>query len=297
VPYPTGKTFGIDELSREVASSGLDVDDATAIMHIPRLVVRPLVRLVAGRPEREAQLVSTLLGAEPPRGFPLRTVTGQFIGVRATRPREDRIGRGVARKAGLVSAALNGGPRDIVMRGLGRTVYRRLVWMEMDLRRDGRVFQTDAPLEFSFLAQDDVKEIAAFRPGLGIARIRARFARGDRCYCARYDGRIASLSWIASGEAPIEYLQARRALEPGAVYCYDRYTNPAMRGHGIAPVTGSRVCRMLADEGFQTFAAVVHPENRAAMRHALRLGLRPVATVGWAGPRRLRRFFRRALAC
>ncbi len=295
VPYPTGTTFGLDELSRHAVASGLDVDDATAIMHVPRLAVRPLGRVVVGRPNREQQLLSTLLRAEPPRSLPLRAITGQFVGVRATRPVESRAGRQLVPATRALPSALAGRPRDIAMRVLGRTVDRRLVWMEMELRRDRPLLEADVPLDVSFLAMDDSAEIAAFRPGLAAAGVRARFARGDRCFCARHDGRIVELSWVATGVAPIEYLQAGRALRQGAVYHYERYTDPAMLGRGIAPATGSRLCRALADEGFDTFTTAVHSENWIAMRHALRFGLRPVGTVGWVGAGRFRRYFRGSL--
>lgn len=240
-------------------------------------------------------MLSTLLGAEPPRGLPLRTITGQFVGVRATCSTEGRGGRQLVPAARALPSALAGGPHDIAMRVLGRTVYRRLVWMEMDLRHDRPLLETDVPLDFSFLALDDIVEIAAFRPNLGVPGVRARFARGDRCFCARHDGRIVSLSWIATNMAPIEYLGARCALPPGAIYHFDRYTDPALRGRGIAPATGSRLCRALAEEGFDTFTTAVHSENRIALRHALRFGLRPVGTVGWVGAGRFRTYFRRAL--
>ena len=86
VPYPTGATCRPGELCGLVERVGLDVDDADAIMHVPRLAVRAAGRVVSGDAARADRLVSALLEAEPPRRLPFRTLSGQFAAVRATRP-------------------------------------------------------------------------------------------------------------------------------------------------------------------------------------------------------------------
>lgn len=150
------------------------------------------------------------------------------------------------------------------------------------------------PLELGFLDADRAEEIASFRPDSGVADVRERFERGDRCYGSRCDGALVSITWIATGVARIDYLDLALSLPPEIAYQYDRWTHPERRGVRIAPASGSQLHRQLAAEGFRTLAATVLAENRPAKANALRVGLRPVATIGWVGIRPFKRPFRRS---
>jgi hypothetical protein len=194
-----------------------------------------------------------------------------------------------------VREALSGGPRAVGTRVLGRTVYRRLEWLE--LRLDGPLDQIEplVPLVSRFLEPGDAGEIAALRPDLGNAGVLARFANDDRCFGSRHDGRLVSLIWISASVARIEYLELGVALAAGTAYWYDSWTDPAMRGLQVASSCGLRSCRALAAEGFRISAAAVSPENRAGMANVCKMGFEPVATVGWVGVGPVRRPFRRAI--
>ena len=294
VPYPTGTTCGLKELARMVGRAGLDVEDVDAIMHVPRLAVRSAGRAVAGDRVRAERLVSVLIRAELPRRLPWRTVSGQFVAVRATRPVDSVAGRHPrpARER-VIPAPRAGGPRAFAMRVLGKTCYRRLEWLELRLREPLPEIEACVPLDVGFIGEAGTEEIAALHPGIGSSGIRARFARGDRCFGARHDGRLVSISWIATGVAPIDYLGLAVTLPAGTAYHYDRWTDPRLRGLRIAPATGSRLCRVLVGEGIDTMAAAVLTENRAAMRNALGFGVRPAGIVGWVGIGPVRRAFRR----
>jgi hypothetical protein len=179
------------------------------------------------------------------------------------------------------------------MRLLGRTVYRRLEWMERPLDPVQQPHEASVPLTDGFLDVGDAEEIARVRPGLGLAAVRARFARGDRCFGSRHDGRLVSLTWVSRGVARIEYLDLACVLPPRTAFQYDRWTDPAQRGLRIAPSSGSRLSRTLAAEGDRLLTCCVLRENEAAVANARRAGYRTVGTVGWVGIGPVRRAFRR----
>ena len=294
VPYPTGRTCGLNELCRLVERAGLEVEDTDAIMHVPRLVVRAAGPSVAGNPARMDGLVSRLVEVEPPLQIPLRTVTGQFVAVRATRPAE----RGARRRESPEPAPrshgrLAGGPRALAMRILGRSVYRRLEWLEVPLRPPFPEVEPLVPLDTGFLGAADVEELVALRPKLDHAAVRTRFARGDRCFGARHDGQLVANVWVATGTAPIDYLGLAVTLGRGVAYRYDLWVDPRARGLRVAPAIGSRLSRLLANEGITCAATAVLHENRAAMSNAHRIGYRPAGVVGWVGVGPVRRAFRR----
>jgi hypothetical protein len=183
----------------------------------------------------------------------------------------------------------------VATRVLGRTVYRRLEWLE--LRLDGTLPDIEplVPLVSRFLGPADAREMAALRPDLGSAGVRARFANDDRCFGSRHDGRLVSMIWISTRVARIDYLGITVALSAGTAYWYDSWTDPSMRGLRVASSCGIRSCRAIAAEGFTVSAAAVSPENVAGMANVDKMGFEPMATLGWFGTGPVRRQFRRPL--
>jgi hypothetical protein len=184
----------------------------------------------------------------------------------------------------------------VATRVLGRTVYRRLEWLE--LRLDGPLPDIEplVPLVSRFLGQADADEMAALRPDLGGAGVLGRFANDDRCFGSRQDGRLVSMIWISTRLARIDYLGTTVALPGGTAYWYDSWTDPSMRGLNVASSCGIRSCRAIAAEGFTVSAAAVSRENVAGMANVHKMGFEPVATLGWFGVGPVRRRFRRPLA-
>jgi len=179
------------------------------------------------------------------------------------------------------------------MRAFGKTVYRRVEWLELRLDAERPAIDARIPVEGVFLGEGCLEEIAAFRPDLGRAVVRGRFARGDRCFGSRHDGRLVSVTWISTRIARIDYLGLAVRLPPRTAYDYDRWTAPALRGLRIAPAAVSQLSLALAAEGFEILTAVVLRENGAGLANVQRIGFRPVATIGWVGVGPLRRRFRR----
>jgi GNAT superfamily N-acetyltransferase len=124
---------------------------------------------------------------------------------------------------------------------------------------------------------------------------RERLDRGARCFAARArDGRLASVRWIARGDAHIDFLDCTLPLAVGEAYNFDTWTDPAFRGLGVASATGARLNEVLAAEGVRTVVRAVWPANEQGLRNAAREGFTPSGTILTlrAGPLR-RRLVRR----
>lgn len=79
VAYRSGRTLGPRGLRRVLVDTGFEIERATAVMHVPRLVARGL------RPLGRERVARSLLGCERMGGLPTRYVTGQFVAVLARR--------------------------------------------------------------------------------------------------------------------------------------------------------------------------------------------------------------------
>jgi hypothetical protein len=121
--------------------------------------------------------------------------------------------------------------RTLVMRALGRTVYRRLLWMELRLDAPFPSTVARVPLETGFLEPAHADAIAALRGDLSVGAVAARLAAGERCYGAWHDRRLVSCRWVSAGVARIEYLGLARRLPADAVYHYERLANVHRAGY------------------------------------------------------------------
>jgi len=87
VPYQVGATLGPRSLKRAVQATGLDVVEATAVMHCPRVIAVA----VAGPMERLSQswqesFLRSLHTWERLERWPTRWLTGHYVAVHATKP-------------------------------------------------------------------------------------------------------------------------------------------------------------------------------------------------------------------
>jgi SAM-dependent methyltransferase len=259
VPYPVGATLGPRALAQAVTRAGLAVEDAAVVAHVPRLLVRGF-----GLRSRR------LLAAERAGALPTRTLTGQFGAVLARRP--------VAGPAGVRHAAPR--PRNVTLeRVLSATVLRRLTLLALDLDRRAEPREPTLPVAFGFLGPDDAGALEELRSGLGGVALE-RFARGDRCFAARTaDRRVVSVRWVARGRAPIEFLGFTLELAGEEAYNFDTWSDPSVRGHGVASATGAHLNDALAREGVRTVLRAVWPANAEGLRNAAREGFTPVGIV------------------
>lgn len=280
VPYPVGVTLGPDELLGAVERAGLVVEDARVVAHVPRL----LVRATGSQSPR-------LLAAERLAGWPTRSLTGQFVAIRARAVpgRDGAHGRdAVGRRRGVPARVA-----ALVERALSATVLRRLTLLELVLDERRPVEEPAVALSFGFLGPGEAQDLERLRPGLGAAA-RDRFAHGERCFAARSaDGALASVRWVATGRARIEFLGCSLRLRDGEAYNFDTWTQPSFRGVGAASAAGARLADALAAEGIHAILRAVWPANAGGLRNAGREGFVPVGSLVAIRLGPFRRFRRR----
>jgi hypothetical protein len=194
--------------------------------------------------------------------------------------------RALARSAEVLRSE---GVRSLALKALGKTVFRKVVLIELDLEQLETDLSTDVPLRTSFLRPEDVPEYLRFRPDCGEEEVRERLAHGDICFVAWNDGRIASASWFQFGKAQIPGLDRQIPLEERQVYDYDSWTASDLRGHNIATVRDKEAFLKLRDAGYRSVLGYVLPENRSGFGPPAKLGFRKIGSAGFVrlGPVRL----------
>ena len=261
VPYPVGRTLRPGGLRDAVERAGFAVDRTALIAHVPRLAVR----LLGLRSPR-------LVGAERAGMAPTRALTGQFAAVRAR-------ARGGTAAVQPSPPARRGQVPPLVERALAATVLRRLALLSLDLGSPRPPHAAGIPLDLGFLDPAEAEAHHTARDGSGEAA-RDRLRRGARCFAAwTADGRIASVRWIARGDAHIDFLGCTLPLAAGEAYNFDTWTDPVYRGLGVASATGARLNEVLAADGVRTVVRAVWPANEQGLRNAAREGFVPAGTI------------------
>jgi GNAT superfamily N-acetyltransferase len=179
--------------------------------------------------------------------------------------------------------------RRLVFGALAVTVYRRLILYERDLAVRVPIDPDTPSASLGVLATSDLEHYARLRPDAPPGDAARRLARGERCFVARRDGDLVAMRWLSTERADIEYLGLSFPLGPGLTYAYDGFTDPEARGSGFATLSGAHMGDQLRREGYRAVLSTMLPENELARYHLLRLGARPVGTVGCLrlGPLRL----------
>ena len=79
----------------------------------------------------------------------------------------------------------------------------------------------------------------------------------------------------------------------GEAFNFDTWSDPSVRGLGVASATGAHLYRALAGEGVSVVLRAVWPENEAGMRNAAREGFTRIGVVGCVRAGRRRRCYAR----
>jgi len=156
------------------------------------------------------------------------------------------------------------------------TFYRRMILFVYPLDSTIPVLLPRLPVDIAILTERDLDAYNRYRPDQSMKEIRARLARGDRCFACWYDDRIVDAGWVATGRVYIPYLRRRLILGSGDIYNYDAYTLPAYRGLGIFMARISYVGRYNQQEGYSRGLALVAVENKAPRVILYKSGVRPI---------------------
>jgi hypothetical protein len=101
IPYAVGKTLGPRRLRAACLSAGLQVEEATAVLHCPRALAVACSRLLEHHASAQAQdrFLALLKAFERLERLPTRYFTGYFVAVRARKPAVGpELGTAVLRK-------------------------------------------------------------------------------------------------------------------------------------------------------------------------------------------------------
>lgn len=155
------------------------------------------------------------------------------------------------------------------------TFYRRMVFLVYPLQEDPiPVLSSRLPVEIGTLDEEELEAYLRCRPRQDPATVRARFERGDRCFVCRYEGEIVDVGWTTTRRRiHVPYLRRDLQLAPGDVYCYDAFTRPSMRGHGLHMARNAFTGRHYRDEGCRRGVALVALENRTSWKTLQHAGL------------------------
>ncbi len=178
---------------------------------------------------------------------------------------------GVLREEGL---------RSFLFRLLGVICYRRLLLLERSLSEPLPEVRSSLPLEIEWLGPNDQAEFSAMVSDQYNTQIEARMNKGDRCLAARTHGKLAAVMWACTTSLRISYLEMDTPLLPGEVYLCGAFTDPAFRGHAIAPTLSVEMLRRFRETGFHRAIRATWPENSPALRAHAKAGFVPCAMVG-----------------
>ena len=172
--------------------------------------------------------------------------------------------------------------RLLVGRILAAAGYRRLVLYGRTLADTPASQPAGIPLAFGFVGSEEVDDLVRLRPELA-AELATPEAQDSRCFVARHEARIVSMRWISTTRAHSDFLGLSFPLAESTAFNWGTWTDPSVRGLGVAAATGAALHDTLRDEGFERVLRAVWPENAAGIRNVRREGFSEIER--WSGLR------------
>ncbi len=175
------------------------------------------------------------------------------------------------------------GPRSLLFKALGETVYRRLWIIEREPGKTALVDQCRLGVECRPLEASQIEAYLRLRPEARAAEIAQRLEAGHNCFAVWLGDRIVNARWIGAGRCRIEYLDFDVELSPDAVYLYETFTAADLRGRRVTSAGVAYLDAWLRRNGVRRMLAAIGPENQAVFRSAERGGFRRAGKVGYVG--------------
>ncbi|HKW80804.1 MAG TPA: GNAT family N-acetyltransferase, partial [Casimicrobiaceae bacterium] len=209
---------------------------------------------------------------------------------RGERARRSAYARGSAAARALATLREEG-LRSVWFKLLARCGYRRLLLLERPLDLPVADATPKLAVDIAMLVEAEVDQYRAFRPDTPRREVIERLRSGHLCFVARRDGRIVSGVWVAAQPVWSKFLRRWLDVAPGEAHVYDKFTDPAYRGRGIANAVRSRHLRHFQRAGFVRETGAVLPENISSLRDDARGGFRCYGVLASVGIGRWRRVF------
>ena len=171
------------------------------------------------------------------------------------------------------------GLQGLWYRLLGRLGYQREGWFERCLREPITPPRSGLDVEVTELREEDAEVYLDFRRGAKLEDFEQRMRQGCRCYCARYEGRLVAATWTLEGGGYVERLRRELRLRSDAVYLFDSYTLPQLRGRRLQDHLSVAILEDCRRRGFLTAVALIEPHNLSSVRSFERSGYRRTGTL------------------
>lgn len=175
-----------------------------------------------------------------------------------------------------------GGPRALLFRALGETVYRRLLLIERRLAEPepGRFCRLDN-VETRRIEPADFEAHQALMPEVSRESFDSRLERGHVGVGVWHEGRMVNAGWAGIGRCRVGYVGLWIDLPPRVAYLYDTLTAPEYRGMRLTSARWKTMELLLREAGVAVELGAVSPENTSVLRSSERAGFRIVGRIGW----------------
>ena len=164
-------------------------------------------------------------------------------------------------------------------RHLGVSVWQTNLYRLSNTDPRSAATDNDGSVKWELLSRSRVgqlKDVGWFDSNEFVQRLR----RGDRCYTASIDGRVAHYSWVQrSASHPITEAGVSGPAGNGAFWIYHCVTADWAKGRGIYPATLERIVTDCFEEGDTTAWIYTSNRNVASQKGILRAGFSHVATL------------------
>jgi GNAT superfamily N-acetyltransferase len=173
------------------------------------------------------------------------------------------------------------GWRRLVFTALRDLGYRPVLVLERRLDEPIVPVAAHVPLGFETLEPAALHEYLQLQPAIPRPQLENRFTRGDACYAARVDGRLAAATWVTRDPHFFRAIGCRYVIPPSEVYVFDSFTAPELRGRRVMPALGVWVLERLREAGVTRAELVIAPDNMASRRARARNGFRPFMRIDY----------------
>lgn len=172
------------------------------------------------------------------------------------------------------------GWRSLWFRSLAALGYQRTGCLVVRLDEAGASQPPTVPVHVRMLTAEDAEAYVAFRRGAAVSDVHERLGRGFVCYAGWCEGRLASVTWVATGRALLWMLEAQFDVAPDQVYLFDSFTHPDFRGQRIQSAVFAALRADALAAGRTRGMTFVIPENRPNMKSRGRMGFVREGLVG-----------------
>lgn len=163
--------------------------------------------------------------------------------------------------------------RDLWFKVLGRTIYRRLILFERDLKAPISNINPGIPIKITLLKDNEIDDYIRFRPDVDYIAIQRRFEKNAQCFVVRYENKIVHAGWAFAKSAWIDYLKYPILLSDDEIYTSDSFTSPEFRGFNVAAARIIFTIQYFNNLGYGKLLCGVLKENKPAFR--------PLEKTGW----------------